>query len=177
MLLTIPSGSQMEEQQHLLSDRHLTSEQREEISADLEGSATGPVSMAAPASDKEAVGYEGEIASVLKDMGCAVEIDNAKSKASAREIPAGVELTIKEETVRPIHASSIVLAFRRAGLVLATRINAMRKQNDTLYITVGANDGAALVPPTIRTSAWRWKSVATHLAEWKKKILAAVRSQ
>ncbi len=84
--------------------------------------------MTASASDKEAVGYQGEIASVLEDMGCEVEIDNAKTKASVQEIPTGVEMIIKEETVRPVHASRIVRAFRRAGVVIATRINAMRGQ-------------------------------------------------
>jgi hypothetical protein len=145
----------MDKQQKFTGDRHLTLEQREEISAGLQDSATGPVSMTASASDKEAVGYQGEIASVLEDMGCEVEIDNAKTKASVQEIPTGVEMIIKEETVRPVHASRIVRAFRRAGVVIATRINAMRGKNDTLYVTVGANDEAALVPPTIATPGAR----------------------
>lgn len=173
MLLTILIATGIEEQHEHTGDRHLTSKQREEISAGLEGSATGPVSMAASASDQEAVGYQGEIANVLKKMGCEVEIDNATTQASSQEIPAGVEVTIKEETIRPVHASRIVLAFRRAGVVIATRINALRRKNDTLYITVGANDGAALVPLTIPTNAWEWKSVATLPARWKRKIISA----
>ena len=161
----------MKKGQELTGERHLTSEQREDISAGLQDSVTGPVSMTAAASDKEAVCYQGEIASVLEDMGCEVEIDNAKRKAPAQEIPTGVEMTIKEETVRPIHASRIVRAFRRAGVVIATRINARRRKNDTLYITVGPNDAPALVPPTIPTAAtWQWKSLATLFAKWKMKF-------
>jgi hypothetical protein len=131
--------------------------------------------MAAPASDKEAVGYQREIANLLEDMGCEVEIDNAKTIASAQQIPTGVEMTIKEETVRPIHASRIVLAFRRAGLVIVTKVNAMRRKNDTLYITVGANDGAALTRLIIPTR--QWKSLVTLFGQWKKKFISAVRSQ
>jgi len=153
--------NEMKKQQELTDGRHLTLNQREEISAGLQDSTTGPVSITAPASDDEAVGYQGEIASVLEDMGCEVEIDNAKTKASAEEIPAGVEMVIKEETVRPVHASRIVRAFRRAGVVIATRINARRRKNDTLYITIGANDSPALVPPTNpAASPWQWKSLA-----------------
>lgn len=123
--------------------------------------------MTAAASDNEAVCYQGEIASVLEEMGCDVEIDNAKRKAPAREAPAGVEMTIKEDTVRPIHASRIVRAFRHVGVVIATRINGRRRQNDTLYITVGPNDSPASVPPAIPTSASRhwWKSLATLFAK------------
>jgi hypothetical protein len=150
----------MKKGQELTGGRHLTLEQREDISAGLQDSTTGPVSMTAAASDKEAVCYQGEIASVLEDMGCEVEIDNAKRKAPAQEIPTGVEMTIKEETVRPIHASRIVRAFRRAGVVIATTINARRRNNDTLYITVGPNAAPSLVPPTIRKAAtWQWKSL------------------
>jgi hypothetical protein len=118
--------------------RHLTSDQREDILGDLEGLTAGPpVSMVAVASDKEAVGYEGEIASVLQDMGCKVETDNVTANTPAEAIPSGVEMTIQEETVRPIHANRIMGAFRRAGVAIATKINARRKRNDTLYITVG----------------------------------------
>lgn len=159
----------------LATERHLTTEQRKDIATGLQDSAPGPVSMAAPASDREAVGYQREIANVLEDMGCKVEIDNAKTKTSSQQIPTGVEMTIKDETVRPIHASRIVLAFRRAGLVFATKINAMRRKNDTLYITVGANDGAALIPLIIPTSPWQWKSVVILLGQWKEKFISAVR--
>ena len=68
--------------EEVTGERHLTVEQREDISAGLQDSATGPVSMTAAASDKEAVCYQGEIASVLEDMGCEVEIDNAKEKGA-----------------------------------------------------------------------------------------------
>lgn len=166
-----------EAKKQLATGRHLTTEQREDIATGLQDSAPGPVSMAALASDREAVGYQREIANVLEDMGCEVEIDNAKTKAAAQQIPTGVEMTIKEETVRPIHASRIVLAFRRAGLVIVTKINAMRRNNDTLYITVGANDGATLVPLVTPTSAWQWKSAITLLGQWKKKFISAVRLQ
>lgn len=158
----------MKKEQDLTSGRHLTMEQREGISAGLQNSVAGPVSITAPASDQEAIGYQGEIASVLKDVGCEVEIDNAKKNASALEVLPGVEMTIKEETVRPMHASRIVRAFRRAGVVIATRINARRRNNDTLYITVGANDAPALVSPTILPAAtWQWRSLATLFAKWK----------
>jgi hypothetical protein len=151
----------MKKGQELTGERHLTLAQREDISVGLQDSVTGPVSMTAAASDKEAVCYQGEIASVLEDMGCEVEIDNAKGKARAQEISTGVEMTIKEETVRPIHASRIVRAFRRAGVVIATTINATRRQNDTLYITVGPNDAPAIVPPKVPTAAdCRWNSLA-----------------
>ena len=93
--------------------------------------------MTASSADPEAVHYEGEIASVLEDVGCAVEIDNASTTASIREIPAGVELTIKERTVRPGHAYRIIDVFRRAGVMLAAKINGRRHKNDTLYISVG----------------------------------------
>lgn len=123
--------------------------------------------MTAAASDKEAVCYEGEIADVLKDMGCEVEIDNTKTKAPVEGIPIGVEMTIKEETVRPIHASRIVSAFRRAGVVIATRINARRRKNDTLYITVGPTETPAPVPSTT-TASWQWKSLTARFAKWKQ---------
>jgi hypothetical protein len=152
------------DKQELTGDRHITLEQREDISAGLQDSTTGPVSMTAPASDKEAVVYQGEIASVLEDMGCEVEIVNAKTTASVQEIPTGVEMTIKEETVRPVHASRIVRAFRRAGVVIATKINARRRNNDTLYVTVGPSDAPAAVPDAHR---WHWKSLATLFASRK----------
>jgi hypothetical protein len=158
----------MKKGQELTGERHLTSAQREDISVGLRDSVTGPVSMTAAASDKEAVRYQGEIASVLEDLGCAVEINNARKKAPAEERQTGVEMTIKEETVRPIHASRIVRAFRHAGVVIATTINARRRKNDTLYITVGPNDAPALVPSTISTAAtWQWKSLAALFAKWK----------
>jgi hypothetical protein len=151
-------------------ERHITSEQREDISVGLEDSMTAPpVTMTANASNKEAVCYQGEIASVLEDIGCTVKIDNATRKAPEQEIPAGVEMTVKETTVRPINASRILRAFRRAGVVIATRINARRRKNNTLYITVGS---PSPVPPSIQTgAAWRWwKSLAALLAKWKIKF-------
>lgn len=132
---------EMEDHLEASDARHLTSDQREDILGDLQGSTSGPpVSMVAVASDKEAVGYEGEIASVLQDMGCKVEIDNVKENTPAETIPSGVGMTIKEETVRPIHANRIMRAFRRAGVGIVTRINARRQKNTTLYVTVGSND-------------------------------------
>jgi hypothetical protein len=165
----------MKKQQKLPRGRHLSFEQREDISAGLEDSMTGPpVSMTSAASDKEAVCYQGEIASVLEEMGCKVEIDNAKRKAPEQEIPAGVEMTIKENTVRPIHANRILRAFRRAGVVIATRINARRRRNNTLYITVGSSEAAAPVSPIIRTApTWRWKSLAALLTKWRMKWQSA----
>jgi hypothetical protein len=160
----------MKKQQPLLPGRHITLEQREDISVGLEDSMTGPpVTMTAAASNKEAVCYQGEIASVLEDMGCTVKIDNATRKAPEQEIPTGVEMTIKETTVRPINASRILRAFRHAGVVIATRINARRRKNNTLYITVGS---PSPVPPAIQTAAaWRcWKSLAGLLAKWKTKF-------
>jgi hypothetical protein len=100
--------------------------------------------MKAAPSDREAVCYEGEIANVLEDTGFKVEIDNAERKSPERKTPAGLEMTIADKTIRPMHASPIVHAFRRAGIAIATRINARRRQNDTLYITVGRNDGPAV---------------------------------
>src|ERR1039457_200797 len=67
--------------------RHLTVVQREDISTDLEDSITGPVSMKAAPSDREAVCYEGEIANVLEDTGFKVEIDNAERKSPERKTP------------------------------------------------------------------------------------------
>jgi hypothetical protein len=120
--------------------RHLTDPQRDDIVASLDGGIKGPVSLTASASDPEAVRYESEIACVIEDVGCAVEIANARANSSTEEIPAGVEFSIKETTVRPHHAGPIVAAFRRAGVAIATKINARRRKNDTLYITVGPDD-------------------------------------
>jgi hypothetical protein len=159
----------MKKGQELTGERHLSSEQRADISAGLQDSMTGPVSITAAAADKEAVCYQGEIASVLENIGCEVEIDNTRGKTSVQEMPKGVEMTIKEETVRPIHASRILRAFRRAGVAIATRINAKRRKNDTLYITVGPNDAPAFVQPAILPATpWKWKSVVSlWLANWK----------
>lgn len=155
----------------LMPGRHLTLEQRDDISTDLQDSITGAVSMTATASDKEAVGFAGEIASVLQDSGFKVKTDNVKRRSPEQKIPMGVEMTISDETIRPRHAYRIVQAFRRAGVTIATRINAMRRKNNTLYITVGRNDAPALVSPAIRTAAtWQSKSLAPLLAKWKAKF-------
>lgn len=130
-------------QRKLPPGRHLSKKQREVISAGLQDSVTGPVSMTAASSDNEAVGYEGEIANVLKETGFKVKIDNARTKPAEQQTPAGVEMTIKEKTVRPVHAYRIVHAFRSAGIAIATRINAQRRKNNILYITVGQNGAAA----------------------------------
>jgi hypothetical protein len=152
-------------------ERHLTVEQRKDISTELQYSTTGPVSMTAAASDREAVGYEGEIAKVLEDTGFPVEIDNAKRKPSAQQLPAGVEMTVKEDTVRPIHAYRIVRAFRRAGVTIATRIDRRGRKNNTLYITIGADDAPGLVPLITGTAAkWRLKVRRTLLKKWKRKF-------
>jgi hypothetical protein len=132
------SDSGMEEEQEASNARHLTGDQREDILADLEGATAGPpVSMVAVASDKEAVGYQGEIASVLQEMGCKVEIDNVQENTPAAAIPRGVEMTIKEETVRPIPANRILGAFRRAGVAIVTKINVLLRKTTSLYVTVG----------------------------------------
>src|ERR1700736_435637 len=160
----------------LVRGRHLTVGQREDISTELQDSMMGPVSMTAAASDQEAVCYQGEIANVLEETGFKVEIDNAKGKPSAQQIPTGIEMTVKEETVRPIHAYRIVRAFRSAGVAIATRINGNRRKNDTLYITVGANDAPGLVPLTTRTAAkWRLKVRRTLLEKWKTKFASGPR--
>ena len=160
----------------LVPGRHLTLEQREDISTDLQDSATGAVSMTAAASDKEAVGFAGEIASVLEDSGFKVKIDNAKRRSPEQKIPTGVEMTISDETIRPKHAYRIVQAFRRAGVAIATRINVRRRKNNTLYITVGPNDAPALVSPIIRTAATsQWKSLAPLLAKWRAKFAFGLR--
>jgi len=172
----LPAKVGEDEPQELLPGRHLTSEQREDISTGLEDSVTGPVSITAAASDKEAVRYEGEIATVLEETGFKVEIDNAKRTAPEQKLPTGVEMTVADETIRPIHAYRIVRAFRRAGIAIATRINAKRRNNNTLYITVGSDGAAALVPPTIRTAAtWQSKSMATLREKWKMKFEGGLR--
>jgi hypothetical protein len=152
--------------------RHLTCRQREDISAGLQNSAIGPVSMTATGSNKEAVNYEAEIASVLKETGFAVEIDNATDKASEPGIAAGVEMIIKDQTIRPIHAFRVVDAFRRAGITIATKISGLRRKNDTLYITVGSKNAAAAVvlPAVITATAWQSKSMGLLLKKWKKKF-------
>jgi hypothetical protein len=158
-------------QRKLLRGRHLTVAQRKDISTGLQDSMTGPVSMTAAASDREAVCYEGEIANVLEDKGFSVEIDNAKRKSPEQKIPKGVEMTVADKTIRPIHAYWIVRAFRHAGVEIATRINARRRKNNTLYITVGSNRAPALVRPTIRAAATlQLKSLATRLEKWKMKF-------
>jgi hypothetical protein len=160
----------------LSRDRHLTCRQREDISTGLEDSVTGPVSMTAAASDKEAVCYESEMASVLEETGFEVEIDNPARKAAEREIPKGVEMTIADQTVRPRHAHRIVDVFRRAGIAIATKINARLRKNDTLYITVGAKGGPALVRPAIPTAAiWKSKPPASLFAKWRMKFASARR--
>lgn len=156
--------------------RHLTVKQRGDISTELQGSMTGPVSMTAAASDREAVCYQGEIANLLKDTGCRVEIDNAATKPSAEQVPTGIEMTVKEETVRPIHAYRIVRAFRSAGVPIATRINGKRQKNDTLYITVGPNSAPGLVPLMTGTAAkWRLNVRQTLLEKWKTKFASGPR--
>ena len=160
----------------LLRGRHLTVEQREDISTELQDSMIGPVSITAAASDREAVCYQGEIANVLEDTGFEVEIDNAKRKPSAQQIPTGIEMTVKEETVRPIHAYRIVRAFRRAGVAIATRVNGKRRKNNTLYITVGPNGAPGLVPLTTRAAAkWQLKVLRTLLEKWKMKFASGLR--
>lgn len=156
--------------------RHLTMEQREDIVTELQDSMIGPVSITAAASDREAVCYEAEIANVLEDTGFKVEIDNSKRKPSEQEIPTGIEMTVKEETVRPIHAYRIVRAFRRAGVAIATRINGSRRKNNTLYITVGPDDARGIVPFTTGTAAkWRSKVRRILLAKWKRRFASGPR--
>jgi hypothetical protein len=154
--------------------RHLTCKQREDIADGLEHSALGPVSMTAAESNKEAVNYEAEIANVLEETGFEIEIDNATVKKQNQGIAPGVEMIVKDQTIRPAHAFGIVQAFRRAGITIATRINASRQKNDTLYITVGSKDAPpAIVPVTARTAAaWqsKSKSMGLVLVKWKKKF-------
>jgi hypothetical protein len=152
--------------------RHLTCKQREDIADGLQDSAVGPVSMTAAESNKEAVNYEAEIANVLEETGFEIEIDNAPVKKPDQEIAPGVEMIVKDQTIRPVHAFGIVQAFRRAGITIATRISASRQKNDTLYITVGSKEASpAIVPVTARAAAaWRSKSMALVLVKWKKKF-------
>jgi hypothetical protein len=160
----------------LLRARYLTVEQREDISTELQDSMRGPVSITAAASDGEAVCYQGEIANVLEETGFRVEIDDAKRKPSAQQIPTGIEMTVKEETVRPIHAYWIVRAFRRAGVAIATRINGKRRKSNTLDITVGSNAALGLVPVATRTEAnWQLKVHRTLLEKWKMKFASGLR--
>jgi hypothetical protein len=160
----------------LSHERHLTAEQRQDISTELQYSTIGPVSMTAAASDREAVCYEGEIANVLEDTGFKVEIDNAQEKPSGQRIPMGLEMTVKEKTVRPIHAYRIVRAFRSAGVTIATRINGKRQKNDTLYITVGPDDAPGIVPLITGAAAkWRLKVRQTLLKKWKGKFASGGR--
>jgi hypothetical protein len=157
----------------LSHERHLTVEQRKDISTELQYSTIGPVSITAAASDREAVGYESEIANLLENMGFKVEIDNAKRKPSAQQIPMGLEMTVKEKAIRPIHAYRIVRAFRSAGVAIATRINGRRLKNDTLYITVGPDDAPGLVPLITGTATkWRLKARRTLLKKWKRKFVS-----
>jgi len=157
----------------LSHERHLTVEQRKDISTELQYSTIGPVSITAAASDREAVGYESEIANLLENMGFKVEIDNAKRKPSAQQIPMGLEMTVKEKAIRPIHAYRIVRAFRSAGVAIATRINGRRLKNDTLYITVGPDDAPGLVPLITGTATkWRLKVRRTLLKKWKRKFVS-----
>jgi hypothetical protein len=150
--------------------RHLSAEQREEISTSLQDSAKGQVSMTAAASDKEAVAYEVEIAEVLENSGFKVEIDNAKRTSPGEETHPGVEATIADETVRPSHAFRVVQAFRRVGVAVATKINAKRRGKNTLYIAVGPND----TPPTPKNPLWQSKSMTAVIAKWKTKFAAGL---
>lgn len=126
--------------------------------------------MSATASDKEAVCYEGEIASVLESSGFEVEIDNSKRKTPGQSLPAGLEMTIKETTVRPIHAYRIVTAFRRAGIAIATKINGRRRKNNTLYIAVGPNAAPSIVPAVRTPATWRSEVRASLLEKWKRRF-------
>ncbi len=152
---------------HPTGDRHITLDQREEISEQLKDSTPGPISMTAAASDSEAVGYEHEIASVLEDTGFKVDIVNIKGRSAAEEIPAGVEMTVADPTIRLSHAYRILHAFQRAGIALVTRINSKRRSKDTLYITVGPNDAPDSVAARARGS---WQSPAILLTKWKTKV-------
>jgi hypothetical protein len=159
-----------------LRGRHLTVKQRGDIVTQLQGSMSGPVSITAASSDREAVCYEGQIANVLEYTGFKVEIDNAQENPSPEQVPTGIEMTVKEETVRPIHAYRIVRAFRNAGVAIATRINRSRRKNNTLYITVGPDSEPGLVPLTTGMAAdWRLKVRQTLLDKWKTKFASGPR--
>lgn len=155
--MLVYGGNGMKREQEHMGGRHLSPEQQEDISAGLQGSTTGTVSISAPASDQEAVGYQCEIASVLVDSGFKVEIDNAKAGSAEEITRPGVEATIADNTVRPRHAYRIVDAFRRAGIAIATRISARRKK-DTLHIAIGPNDAPASVPWTMASVIAKWKT-------------------
>ncbi len=163
-----PSQKLLNQTPQPTGDRHITLDQREEISEQLKDSTPGPISMTATASDPEAVGYEREIASVLEDTGFKVDIVNIKGSSAAEEIPAGVEMTVADQTVRLSHAYRILDAFRRAGIALVTRINAKHQSKETLYITVGPNDA----PDSAATAGGRWQSPAILLTKWKTKVRA-----
>ena len=166
-----PARDGKQKYRKLFRGRHLTVAQRENISTDLQDSVTGPVSMTAATPDRESVCYEGEIANVLEDTGFQVEIDNTKTTSPQEQLPTGVEMTVKDTAIRPIHAYRIVSAFRHAGIAIATRINGERRNNDTLYITIGPNGAPASVPPTIETAAtWQSKVRATLRQKWKRKF-------
>jgi hypothetical protein len=152
--------------------RHLTCKQREDIAAGLQDSTMGPISMTAAASDRESVGYEAEIANVLEETGFEVEIDNTRRAAPEQEIPAGVEMVVKDKTVRPAHAFRIVQVFREAGIAIATRVNGLRQKNDTLYITVGRKDAPPLVVLSMAqtAAAWQAKSMALLRQKWKNRF-------
>jgi hypothetical protein len=154
--------------------RHLTPEQQVQISNSLQDSAPGPVSMTAAASDKEAVCYEGEIASVLKDTGFTVKIENSNVPPSAEAWPS-VEMAIQDETVRPGHAYRIVRAFRNAGVAIATRINRERRKNDTLYITIGPSDAHTAVPRPVRIPGkWQAQVLEAVRRKWREKFASGL---
>lgn len=166
----LSAKGEKKKQRKRLRGRHLTVVQRKDILTGLQDGVTGPVAMTAAASDREAVCYEGEIENVLKETGFTVEIDNAERKSPEQETPTGVEMQIKEETVRPVHAYRVVTAFRHAGVAIATRINGRRQKNDTLYITVGPNGSPTRVPSIRTTATWQLKSSITPLDKWKMKF-------
>jgi hypothetical protein len=126
--------------------------------------------MTATASDKEAVNYQAEIANVLEETGFKIEIDNAPVEKPSEETSAGVEMIVKDETIRPVHAFRIVQAFRHAGITVATRVNALRRRNNTLYITVGPKDLPSREAPL---PSWPSKSMAFVLVKWKQFLALA----
>jgi hypothetical protein len=153
-------------------DRHLTPEQCDDISASLQDSAKGPVSMSAAAADSEAVCYQSEIAEVLEDSGFDVEIDNSSQTPSGEESPPGLHASIADATIRPSHAFRVIQAFRRVGLGVATRINAKRRRKNALYIDVGSNDTPPGAPGI---SAWQAKAMKAVIAKWKAKFSTGLR--
>jgi hypothetical protein len=159
-----------------LRGRHLTCVQRENIASGLQDSGTGPVSMSASASDTEAVGYEDEIANVLEETGFEVEIDNAKRKPYAHNVHTGLEMTVSDETVRTVPSSWTLPAITNAGVAIVTRINAKRRSNNTLYITVGPNGAPALVAPaTQRAAKWQAMVLRSLPKKWKAKFASGLR--